>query len=68
MHTDQGHGINRAMTPGSVPRYLAGIFERFRAGAVCRSIPRMIPSILFPVLCVALVLLVVIDCRACGRD
>lgn|GEM_PF-4548748 len=30
--------------------------------------PLVISTLVIPALCVALVLLVVIDCRACGRD
>jgi hypothetical protein len=45
-----------------------GIFERFQAETVYIAIPRMIPCILFPALSVILVLIVVIDCQACGHD
>ncbi len=42
--------------------------ERFRFEVVCHCHTPMHPGLLFPALCVVLVLLVVVDCRAHGRD
>ena len=49
--------------PGPTHRLWPGDFERFWADVVCHCHTPMHPGLLFPALCVVLVLLVVVDCR-----
>ena len=77
IYPEDAKGTNRRATPWPPsrssckkegPKKAARFFERKPAGFVCIGIPRMLSTLVIPALCLALVLIVVIDCRACERD